>query len=140
MVAVSNHPSVPKEQPSEAFPLYLTTGRVMSHYLTGVQTRKSPSLAARNVESFMEIHPATALKYRIQDNSLVQIESRRGSIVVRSKWTETIRQDTVFVPFHWDDAQNVNRLVSKELDPTCRMPGFKVSAVKVSSVVDTYSS
>ncbi len=136
MVVVSNNPAVPKEQPSEEFPLYLTTGRVMSHYLTGVQTRKSPSLAARNFESFMEIHPTTAMKYRIQDRSLVKIESRRGSIVVRSKWSEAIRQDTVFVPFHWDDSQNVNRLVSKELDPTCRMPGFKVSAVKVSTVVD----
>lgn len=108
----------------------------MSHYLTGVQTRKSPSLAARNFESFMEIHPTTALKYRIQDHSLVKIESRRGSIVVRSKWSEAIRPDTVFVPFHWDDSQNVNRLVSKELDPACRMPGFKVSAVKVSTVMD----
>ncbi|MFC3883492.1 molybdopterin oxidoreductase family protein [Bacillus songklensis] len=136
MVVVSNNPTVPKEQPSEEFPLYLTTGRVMSHYLTGVQTRKSPSLAARNFESFMEIHPTTALKYHIPDHSLVKIESRRGSIVVRSKWSEAIRHDTVFVPFHWDGSQNVNRLVSKELDPTCRMPGFKVSAVKVSPVVE----
>lgn len=140
MVVVSNNPAVPKEQPSEEFPLYLTTGRVMSHYLTGVQTRKSPSLAARNFESFMEIHPATALKYRIQDNSLVKIESARGSIVVRSRCSEAIRQDTVFVPFHWDESQNVNRLVSKELDPTCRMPGFKVSAVKVSSTMDLVSN
>ncbi|WP_078409967.1 assimilatory nitrate reductase catalytic subunit NasC [Priestia abyssalis] len=140
MVVVSNNPAVPKEKPNEEFPLYLTTGRVMSHYLTGVQTRKSPSLAARNFESFMEIHPTTALKYNIQDHSLVKIESRRGSIVVRSKWSEAIRQDTIFVPFHWDESQNVNRLVSKELDPTCRMPGFKVSAVKVSSTMDLVSN
>ena len=76
MVVVPNNPKVPKELLSEEFPLYLTTGRVMSHYLTGVQTRKSPSLAARNVEPFMEIHPATALKFRIQDQSLVKIESK----------------------------------------------------------------
>lgn len=135
MVAVSNIPVVPKERPSEEFPLYLTTGRVMSHYLTGVQTRKSSSLAARNFESFMEIHPATARKFGIQDQSLVKIESERGSIVVRSNWSDTIRQDTVFVPFHWTDSQNVNRLVSGELDPVCKMPGFKVSAVKVSPYV-----
>ncbi|MCQ6282593.1 molybdopterin oxidoreductase family protein [Bacillus sp. EB600] len=134
MVAVPNHPAIPKEQPNEEFPLYLTTGRVMSHYLTGVQTRKSSSLAARNFESFMEIHPATAKKFGIQDQSLIKIESRRGSIVVRSKWSETIRQDTVFVPFHWADSQNVNMLVSDKLDPACRMPGFKVSAVKISPV------
>ena len=136
MAVVPNMPVVPKEQLSEEFPLYLTTGRVMSHYLTGVQTRKSSSLAARNFESFMEIHPATAKKFGIEDQVLIKIESKRGSIVVRSKWSETIRQDTVFVPFHWVDSQNVNRLVSDKLDPNCKMPGFKVSAVKVSPYVE----
>ncbi|MFL6563144.1 MAG: molybdopterin oxidoreductase family protein, partial [Bacillus sp. (in: firmicutes)] len=136
MVVVPNVPAVRKEQICEEFPLYLTTGRVMSHYLTGVQTRKSPALAARNIETFMEIHPTTAMKYNIQDQSLVRIESRRGSVVVRSKWSETIRQDSIFVPFHWADSQNINLLVSKELDPTCKMPGFKLSVVKVSPVLD----
>jgi assimilatory nitrate reductase catalytic subunit len=136
MVVVSNTPVVPKEKPSEEYPLYLTTGRVMSHYLTGVQTRKSSSLAARNFESFMEIHPETAKKFAIQDQTLVKIESKRGSIVVRSNWSNTIRQDTVFVPFHWADSQNVNRLVSGDLDPNCKMPGFKVSAVSISPYVE----
>ncbi len=136
MVVVPNIPEIPKEQLCEEFPLYLTTGRVMSHYLTGVQTRKSPALAARNIEPFMEIHPVSAAKFQIQDQTLVKIESRRGSVVVRSKWSETIRQDTIFVPFHWADSQNINLLVSKELDPACKMPGFKVSAVKVSPVTD----
>jgi assimilatory nitrate reductase catalytic subunit len=136
MVVVPNIPEIPKEQICDEFPLYLTTGRVMSHYLTGVQTRKSPALAARNVEPFMEIHPAAASKYQIPDQALVKIESRRGSVVVRSKWSETIRQDTIFVPFHWADSQNINLLVAKELDPTCKMPGFKVSAVRVSPAID----
>ncbi|MDR7001119.1 nitrate reductase [Neobacillus niacini] len=136
MVVVPNKPVIQKDQVNDTFPLYLTTGRVMSHYLTGVQTRKSAALAARNVEAFMEIHPTTAKKYRISDQSLVKIESRRGNIIVRSKWSETIRQDTVFVPFHWADSQNVNLLVSDELDPDCKMPGFKVSAVRVSQITD----
>ncbi|TDL74625.1 nitrite reductase [Rhodococcus qingshengii] len=139
MVAVPNRPDPAKEQLSEEYPLYLTTGRVMAHYLTGVQTRKSPALAARNVESFVEIHPITAKKYGIEDSSLVRIESKRGSIVVRSIWSETIRQDTVFVPFHWSDSQNVNLLVSKDLDPICKMPGFKLSAVKVKAIMDSFA-
>ncbi|MEC0345359.1 assimilatory nitrate reductase catalytic subunit NasC [Peribacillus frigoritolerans] len=139
MVVVNNVPHVPKEKPCTEFPLYLTTGRIMSHYLTGVQTRKSASLAARNFESYMEIHPETAKKYHISDNTLVKIESRRGSIVVRSKWSATIRHDTIFVPFHWADSQNVNRLVSQDLDPTCKMPGFKVSAVKVHPILELTS-
>ncbi|MEH7117493.1 nitrate reductase [Neobacillus vireti] len=140
MVVVPNKPVVPKEEVGSEFPLYLTTGRVMSHYLTGVQTRRSPALAARNIESYMEIHPATAMDYQIADHSLVKIESRRGSITVRSKYTETIRPDTVFVPFHWADSQNVNNLVGEELDPVCRMPGFKLSAVKVSPVNDIFTN
>jgi assimilatory nitrate reductase catalytic subunit len=135
MALVPNSPKIRKEEPTKEFPLYLTTGRVMSHYLTGVQTRKSSSLAARNFESFMEIHPKTAKEYHIQNHTLVKIESKRGSIIVRSKWSEKIRLDTVFVPFHWADSQNINLLVSKDLDPTCKMPGFKVSAVKIAPLV-----
>ncbi|KKB39990.1 assimilatory nitrate reductase catalytic subunit NasC [Bacillus thermotolerans] len=131
MVAVPNSPLIPKEQPCERFPLYLTTGRVTSHYLTGVQTRKSAALAARNFESFMEIHPAAAQKFGIQDQELVEVTSKRGSIIVRCRWSAAIRQDTIFIPFHWADSQNVNRLVSEELDPHCKMPGFKVSTVNI---------
>lgn len=134
MAVVTNQPTITKNNASPKFPLTLTTGRVMSQYLTGEQTRKSPSLAARNFESFMEIHPAAAEKYGLKDNAMVKIESSNGVIVVRSKFSKKIRKDTVFVPFHWTDSQNVNRLVSDELDPFCRMPGFKLVAVKVAPV------
>ncbi|MGO5676272.1 assimilatory nitrate reductase catalytic subunit NasC [Bacillus subtilis] len=128
---IPNEPPVPKEKPTADYPLYLTTGRVMSHYLTGVQTRKSAALAARHFESFMEIHPQTAATYNIEDRVLVKIESPRGSITVRSKLSEQIRKDTVFVPIHWADAQNVNDLIREALDPACKMPGFKVCAVRI---------
>ncbi|WP_306979564.1 assimilatory nitrate reductase catalytic subunit NasC [Alkalicoccobacillus murimartini] len=134
MTVVPNEPAIQKEKPCDEYPLYLTTGRVMAHYLTGVQTRKSSSLSARHFESFMEIHPETAKNLGISDQTLVQITSRRGSIIVRSRWSTQIRTDTVFVPFHWDESQNVNRLVEDKLDPTCRMPGFKVSAVQVEAL------
>ncbi|WP_078551471.1 assimilatory nitrate reductase catalytic subunit NasC [Bacillus alkalicellulosilyticus] len=130
-IAVPNEPELKKEVVSEQFPLYLTTGRVMAHYLTGVQTRKSSALAARNIEAYIEIHPATAEKYRISAHSLVEVESPRGKITVRSKLSDAIRQDTVFVPFHWSDDQNVNNLISEQLDPTCRIPGFKICPVTV---------
>jgi assimilatory nitrate reductase catalytic subunit len=135
LIAVNNH--FPDEQVSGEFPLYLTTGRVLSHYLTGVQTRRSHTLAARSFESFMEIHPKTAEKYRIEDDSLIRLESKRGSIVVRSKLTSEIREDTVFVPMHWGDIQNVNKITNQALDPTCRMPGFKVCAVNAKPLVES---
>ncbi|MCT2537821.1 nitrate reductase [Aquibacillus koreensis] len=136
MVAFSHQSEVAKPTPSEKYPLLLTTGRVMSHYLTGEQTRKSPALAARHVEAFIEIHPETAEEYGLKKDTLVKVESEFGWIVVRTKWTDTIRKDTVFVPFHWVETQNVNRLVAGELDPFCKMPGFKVSAVAISPVTE----
>jgi assimilatory nitrate reductase catalytic subunit len=132
LVNVPNH--LPDEPTDEQYPLILTTGRVLTHYLTGVQTRRSHSLAARDIESYMEIHPRTARKLGIADASLVRLESRRGDIVVRSRYSREIREDTVFVPMHWGDIQNVNKITNPALDPTCRMPGFKACAVKVSSL------
>ncbi|WP_026563011.1 nitrate reductase [Bacillus sp. J37] len=134
LIPVSNTSEIPKEKPCSNYPLYLTTGRIMSHYLTGVQTRKSSALAARNFESYLEIHPETAKKYEIEPNSLVTVASKRGKITVRSKISEKIRQDTVFVPFHWAEDQNVNMLVGEDLDPTCKMPGFKVSTVNIRQI------
>ncbi|MGG1573916.1 assimilatory nitrate reductase catalytic subunit NasC [Fictibacillus sp. NRS-1165] len=133
-LTVANHK--PKEQPNRQFPLYLTTGRVMSHYLTGAQTRRSPALAAREIESFIRIHPSTAKAFHVQNHSLVKVESARGSIQARGLYDESIREDTVFVPFHWGDEQNINKVTYHALDPVCKMPGFKVCAVRIAPVVD----
>ncbi|OBZ17277.1 molybdopterin oxidoreductase family protein [Bacillus sp. FJAT-26390] len=125
---------LPQETPSDDFPLTMTNGRVLTHYLTGVQTRRSPSLAARNIESYIEIHPKTAKKHRIEDGEWVEVTSRSGSFNVRSRITDKIREDTLFVPMHWGGVQNVNKATSPELDPHCKMPGFKTSAVAISSL------
>lgn len=116
---------------SEDFPLILTNGRVLYHYLTGVQTRRSPSLAARELENFVEIHSRTAQRYRIQDGEWVEIESLYGSFTVRSRVMDHIREDTIFVPMHWGGVQNVNRATTPELDPFCKMPRFKTTAVRI---------
>ncbi|WP_420329374.1 assimilatory nitrate reductase catalytic subunit NasC [Paenibacillus gorillae] len=120
------------EATTGAYPLLLTNGRVLSHYLTGAQTRRSPALAAKEIENFMEIHPETAERHRIEDGTLVSIQSSRGTVIVRSRLSARIRKDTVFVPMHWGDVQNVNRVTSPSLDPFCKMPDFKVSAVQIS--------
>ncbi|MBD2869944.1 assimilatory nitrate reductase catalytic subunit NasC [Paenibacillus arenilitoris] len=122
---------LPQETPDGDYPLTLTNGRLLSHYLTGVQTRRSPSLAARNVDNYIELHPRTAKKYKIEDGEWVEIRSRRGSFQVKSRITDKIREDTLFVPMHWGDAQNVNKATSPELDPNCKMPGFKTSTVSI---------
>ncbi|GFN31520.1 assimilatory nitrate reductase catalytic subunit NasC [Paenibacillus xylaniclasticus] len=129
IVVVDNH--FPDERTDADYPIYLTTGRVLSHYLTGVQTRRSHTLASRDVESFVELHPNAARRFGVADGRLAVLTSRRGEIVVRCRVTRTIREDTVFVPMHWGDVQNVNKITNQALDPTCRMPGFKVCAVHI---------
>jgi assimilatory nitrate reductase catalytic subunit len=121
----------PKEDIDEEYPLYLTTGRVLQHYLTGVQTRRSYKLNALNPEPLLEIHPETAEKFGVEDKSLVQVQSKRGNVVVRTSFKPSIRKDTIFTSFHWGDLQSVNRVTNPVLDPICKMPEFKVSAVNI---------
>ncbi|PWU69063.1 assimilatory nitrate reductase catalytic subunit NasC [Gracilibacillus dipsosauri] len=131
-MALVKHDSL-KQKPTltDDYPLFLTTGRVMSHYLTGVQTRNSSALAAINFEAYLEIHPQTAKIYGIKDKELVRVSSEKGWIIVRSQFSSAIRKDTVFVPFHWTENQNVNRLVDDQLDPFSKMPGFKLGVVRI---------
>ncbi|MBM7553365.1 assimilatory nitrate reductase catalytic subunit [Thalassobacillus pellis] len=130
MIFTGKH-QVTKGEQSEEFPLLLTNGRVMAHYLTGEQTRRSSSLEARNFEADMQIHPETARRYNIPDETLVKVESQHGKIIARSKWSTDTRKDTIFVPFHWGKRQTVNRMVRDDFDPTSLMPGFKRTPVRI---------
>ncbi len=61
----------------------------------------------------------------------VAVTSRRGKAVAPARITVTIRQDTVFMPFHWAGEGRANTLTNPALDPVSRMPEFKVCAVRV---------
>jgi assimilatory nitrate reductase catalytic subunit len=67
------------------------------------------------------------------DGALVTLVSRRGTALARARITRDIREDTVFVPFHWGGPGSINRLTNPALDPTSRMPEFKVCAVRIES-------
>ncbi|WP_017812765.1 molybdopterin oxidoreductase family protein [Paenibacillus shenyangensis] len=129
---ITHHAIRPQRSPE--YPLILTNGRVLSHYLTGVQTRRSASLAARELENFVEIHPLTARQHHLQDGEWTEIQSAHGRFFVRCRISDQIRPDTLFVPMHWGGTQNVNEATPPELDPYCKMPGFKVTAVAIRSV------
>lgn len=119
-------------EPTDAeYPYLLTTGRSRTHYQSGTQTRRSPSLAAAEPDAYAELHPDLARGLGIVDGDRIQLASRRGAVVVRARITDDIRPDTVFVPFHW---AGVNHLTSPRLDPTSRMPEFKACAVAITAV------
>ncbi len=127
--AVQHQP--PAEEPDANYPLYLTTGRVLAHYQSGTQTRRVERLQQMLTEPYAEIHPSTARLYQLAEGEMVKLTTRRGSAAFKVKITRTIREDTLFVPFHWGGVQSVNRLTNPALDPLSRMPEFKVCAVRI---------
>jgi assimilatory nitrate reductase catalytic subunit len=112
------------------FPLRLTTGRVLAQYQSGTQTRRVEALCAIAPQPLAEMHPAAAARAGVGDGERLTLISRRGEATFVLKVTRAIREDTVFVPFHWGGAQSINRLTSRALDPVSRMPEFKVCAVR----------
>ncbi len=116
------------------YPIYLTTGRVIYHYLSGTQTRRIGFLADQSPGPYVEIHPALAQKYEIKEGDLVRITSRRDSIELRARVVKTIRPDTLFVPYHWAGRQSINRLTQRALDPVSKIPEFKMSAVRIEKI------
>jgi assimilatory nitrate reductase catalytic subunit len=121
----------PAEEPDEAYPLYLTTGRVLAQYQSGTQTRRIGHLSAMAPEPLAEIHPHTARSCGVADGERVSLETRRGAATVTVRVVTTIGEGVVFVPFHWGGAQSVNRLTNPALDPVSRMPEFKVCAARI---------
>lgn len=121
----------PAEVVDEEYPVWLTTGRVVSQYLSGTQTRRIGSLVEQYPEPLCEIHPVLAERLGVASGDQVTVRSRRGSITLPANVVETIRPDTVFIPYHWAGAQAANQLTNPVLDPISGMPEFKVAAVSV---------
>ncbi len=116
----------------EQYPLYLTTGRVVSHYLSGAQTRRIGGLVDQYPNPRLEMHPRLAEQHGIRDGDWVTITSRRSAITLQAMVVRTIRPDTVFIPYHWPGDRSANRLTHRTLDPRSKIPEFKVSACRIS--------
>lgn len=114
------------ERPDAAYPVHLTTGRVLAQYQSGAQTRRIRELPDDGV--FVELHPMLAERIGASDGEPVVVTTRRGEMKAPARVVASIRPDTVFVPFHWVGA---NRLTNDALDPHSRMPEFKVCAAAV---------
>ncbi|MGJ7879399.1 molybdopterin oxidoreductase family protein [Streptomyces rochei] len=129
---VAHRPSA--EEPDDAYPVLLTTGRVVAQYQSGAQTRRVEELNAAAPGPFVELHPRLAARLGAAEGDPVAVVSRRGRAVAPARITPGIRPDTVFMPFHWPGEGRANTLTNPALDPTSRMPEFKVCAVRVEAV------
>ena len=121
------HPLAPR--PWRAFdaeyPVWLTTGRVVYHYLSGSQTRRIGFLVEQCPHPYVEIHPRLAARHGLQEGDPVEVATRRGELVLPAKLVSTIRPDTVFIPYHWPGALSANRLNRPAPGPGQQDPGVQ---------------
>jgi assimilatory nitrate reductase catalytic subunit len=121
----------PVEPVDAAYPLLCTTGRVLAHYQSGAQTRNVPELMAVEPRMFVEVHPDTARRAGLGEGDEAWLTSRRGRVRAEVRCVTSIRLDTVFLPFHFPFEHRANLLTNPALDPTSKMPEFKVCAVRL---------
>jgi formate dehydrogenase major subunit len=124
-------PYVPTEEKStRKFPLLLTTGRILSQYNVGAQTRRTKNVEWHH-EDLLEIHPADAEERGVRDGEEVTIASRVGSTVLRAKVTERVAPGVVYTTFHYP-VSGANVVTTENSDWATNCPEYKVTAVQVS--------
>src|SRR5690606_468795 len=121
----------PAEDVDAEYPIILTTGRVVSQFLSGNQTRRIGPLVDNYPEPRLELHPRLAARLGIADGDWTTAESRRGTCTLRAAVVATIRPDTVFIPYHWGGRKSANQLTISAQDPISKIPEYKVCAVRV---------
>ncbi|WP_417218477.1 molybdopterin oxidoreductase family protein [Arthrobacter sp.] len=115
--------------------LTLLTGRLLEHYQSGSQSRRTPELLAAQPEPRAELHPATALALGVRDGEPLALSNGRGRVVARARLSTGMRRDAVFLPFHFEGQGSANLLTAAVTDPVSGMPAFKNSAVVVEPLV-----
>ena len=117
------------ERSTSRFPLILTTGRVLTQYNVGAQTRRTDNVVWHR-EDLLEIHPHDAEVRGIADGDWVGLTSRAGETVLRAKVTERIAPGVVYTTFHFPET-NANVVTTENSDWATNCPEYKVTAVEV---------
>ena len=120
------------EKVTPMYPLILTTGRILSQYNVGAQTRRTKNVAW-HAEDMVEIHPHDAEERGIQENDWVGIKSRAGETVLRAKITERVQPGVIYTTFHHPES-GANVITTDNSDWATNCPEFKVTAVQVHRV------
>ena len=127
-VRARSHPAASADR------LNLVTGRLLEQYQSGAQTRRIPELTEKRPTLVAQLHPATARRHGIGEGDGIRLSNSRGTVQARAELTHDIRPDTVFLPFHYPDAESANLLTDDRVDPHSAMPEFKRALVQLSAV------
>ena len=120
------------ERASKRFPLLLTTGRILSQYNVGAQTRRTANLVW-HAEDVLEIHPHDAEERGIKDGDWAGVASRAGDTVLRANVTERVQPGVVYTTFHFPES-GANVVTTDNSDWATNCPEYKVTAVQVVAV------
>ena len=124
-------PYVPTEEKStRKFPLLLTTGRILSQYNVGAQTRRTKNVEWHH-EDVLEMHPSDAEERGVRDGEEVTIASRVGTTVLRAKISDRVAPGVVYTTFHYP-VSGANVVTTENSDWATNCPEYKVTAVQVS--------
>jgi formate dehydrogenase alpha subunit len=125
----------PAEETDAEYPFILSTGRMLFHWHGGTLSRRSPGLEAIAPEAEVEINPADAAAYQLQEGDWVQVRSRRGQVTAKAALTHRSPPGIVFMTFHFAEAA-ANLLTIDAMDPIAKIPEYKVCAVRVERICE----
>ncbi len=118
-----------EEKANRKFPLLLTTGRILSQYNVGAQTRRTENNIWHD-EDLLEVHPADAEATGVRDGELVSLASRKGDITLRAKITTRVKPGVVYTTFH-NPETGANVVTTEYSDWATSCPEYKVTAVRI---------
>ena len=118
-----------EERVNKRYPLLLTTGRILSQYNVGAQTRRTANVAWHS-EDRLEIHPHDAEERGISEGDWAGVTSRAGETVLRAKITERVQPGVVYTTFHFPES-GANVITTENSDWATNCPEYKVTAVQV---------
>ncbi len=118
-----------EERTTQRYPLILTTGRILTQYNVGTQTRRTKNVIW-HAEDVLEIHPHDAEQRGLREGDWVEVTSREGSIFVRAILTERVQPGVVYTTFHHPDT-GANVVTTENSDWATNCPEYKVTAVQV---------
>jgi len=120
------------ERVNSRYPLILTTGRILSQYNVGAQTRRTANVVWHD-EDRLEIHPHDAETRGVKDGDWVGVASRAGETVLHAVVTERVQPGVVYTTFHFPES-GANVITTENSDWATNCPEYKVTAVQVTRV------
>lgn len=122
------------------YPLILTTGRIRDQWHTMTKTGKVARLQTHYPHPRIEINPVDAYIHHISNGDICEVKSKNGSIRLKAKVTDSVRESVLFAPMHWgrilqSDLGRANNLTNTIVDPQSKEPDFKFTAVSISKYI-----